>query len=107
MSFFRRKGEKTKYAFLDADCIGRKCWAAGMYQHRSPMSCGGSRNTGSPDSPCCLNRAYHGCPDGPVGRREVPCDCDGSPHGTHIVTGVPEFDPELARKRKAEGWKLA
>ncbi len=104
---FRRKGEKVKYAFVDADCIGRECWAAGMYQHRSPMSGGGSRNTGSPDSPCCLNRAYHGCPDGPVGQQELPCECEGTPHKSHTLVGLPIFDPDLARKRKAEGWRAA
>jgi hypothetical protein len=82
---YRRIREKTLYDFLDAQCIGRPCWAAGMYQHRSPLSCGGSRNTGSPDSPCCLNRAYRGCP---------------MPDGK-----LPDFVPELAKERKAEGWK--
>ncbi len=129
---FRRKGDKAQYSFLDAKCIGRKCWAPGMYQHRSPLSCGGSRNTGSPDSPCCLNRAYHGCPQGPEGERSEPCPkCDGertimtSPpgavhaddlaeyepcnvcHGSGSITrvGVPEFSATLAKERKALGWK--
>ena len=84
MSEFRRKGDKHKYSFRDKECIGLSCWAAGMYQHRSPMACGGSRNTGSPDSPCCLNRAYRGCP-----------------------SILPAFSKELAAARKKEGWKLA
>jgi len=80
---FRRKGDKAHYNFLDKTCLGRSCWAAGMYQHRSPMSCGGSRNTGSPDSPCCLSRAYRGCP--------IP---------------LPDFQPDLARERAKDGWRL-
>lgn len=47
MSNFVRKGSKIRYSFSDRECIGRTCWAPGMYQHRSPLSCGGSRN-----SPC-------------------------------------------------------
>lgn len=81
---FKRKGEKRRYNFRSKECIGLKCWAAGMYQHRSPLSYGGSRNTGSPDTPCCLNRAYHGCPS--------------------IIL---PFDKDLASQRKAEGWKAA
>src|SRR5208282_1654263 len=101
---FRRKGDKAHYNFLDKTCLGRSCWAPGMYQHRSPMSCGGSRNTGSPDSPCCLNRAYHGCPDGPVGEHVeyneyLKTDC--------LHVGLPVFQPDLAAKRKSEGWKAA
>jgi hypothetical protein len=61
---FKRKGDKARYSFKDARCIGRSCWAPGMYQHRGAIL-SGSRNTGSPDSPCCMTRAYHGCPDGP------------------------------------------
>lgn len=82
---FARKGEKPRrlYTFSDAQCIEAKCWAPGMYQHRSPNAGGGSRNTGSPDDPTCLNRAYHGCP---------------ADRG---------HDQELAKARKAEGWKCA
>ena len=130
----KRVKEKTRYDFVDARCLGRKCFAPGMYQHRSPMSCGGSRNTGSPDSPCCLNRAYRGCPDGPEGRKSEICSvcnenriettasagaghsddlavcapCSGcGGHGEIIVVGLPLYDKELAKQRKAEGWKVA
>ena len=79
---FKRKGDKNRYSFLDRFCIGRVCWSPGMYQHRSPLSGGGSRNTGSPDSPCCLNRAYRGCP-----------------------TPLPAVDSLVQINRKKEGWK--
>ncbi len=102
MSIFRRKGDKNGYNFLNDRCIGRECWAAGMYQHRSPLSCGGSRNTGSPDSPCCLNRAYRGCPDGPDGERKE-FDTDLGQEVIHV--GLPEYKPELAKKRKSDGWR--
>jgi hypothetical protein len=82
--FFRKVKDKRLYDFRDAQCIGLSCWAAGMYQHRSPLSGGGSRNTGSPDTACCLNRAYHGCP---------------SP--------LPFYDLTLTKKRTAEGWRKA
>ena len=129
MTLFKRPGDKAKYSFSDAKCIGRECWAPGMYQHRSPLSGGGSRNTGSPDSPCCLNRAYRGCPQGPVGEREEPCfTCLGQGHvllpdftgdGPQFVTcavcagrrkvtiqGLPAVDIELTKQRKSEGWRL-
>ncbi len=99
-----RKGDKHKYSFADAGCLGRSCFAAGMYQHRSPLSCGGSRNTGSPDTPCCLNRAYRGCPDGPVGASESECDCDGKPHTKHRIAGLPEIDKTLMKESREEGW---
>jgi hypothetical protein len=99
---FKRKGDKVKYNFVDELCIGRRCWAAGMYQHRSPMAGGGSMNTSSPDTPCCLNRAYRGCPDGPMGERTE--DRDGEI--VHIV-GLPEYQKDLAVKRRNEGWKRA
>jgi hypothetical protein len=110
--FFRKKGEKTQFRFVNSRCIGRACWAPGNYQHRSPMS-GGSRNTGSPDTPCCLNNAYHGCPEGPDGARTVECDCGGSNPGcvyclgTNMVhyRGLPEYDKDAAAKRKADGWR--
>lgn len=101
---FKRKGDKARYAFLDAKCIGRTCWSPGMFQHRSPLSCGGSRNTGSPDSPCCMNRAYRGCPHGPDGRRT---EFDEQLQQMVTIGGVPQPDPELSKKRKAEGWKVA
>lgn len=101
---FRRKGDKNRYSFSDARCIGRFCWAAGMFQHRSPLSGGGSRNTGSPDSPCCLNRAYRGCPEGPEGARD---EFDANLNQQVHICGLPVFQPELAKQRKAEGWKKA
>lgn len=100
---YRRKGDKNRYHFLDARCIGRVCWAPGMYQHRSPLSCGGSRNTGSPDTPCCLNRAYRGCPPGPDGEHET-IDPE---HGKCKVQGTPLYQIELSKQRKALGWKFA
>lgn len=93
---FKRVGEKEKFSFIDRRCIGRECFTPGMFQHRG-ATMSGSRNTGSPDSPCCMRRAYRGCPDGPEGERK---NEDGS-----ITVGLPIFDPEMARKRKAEGWK--
>ena len=60
---FSRKGDKAQYDFRDKLCIGLECWAAGMYQHRSPMSCGGSRTLEVQIHLCCLNRAYRGCPN--------------------------------------------
>lgn len=74
-------------------------------------------NTSSPDSPCCLNRAYRGCPDGPVGERKDVCKsclgessegstcaaCGG--HGYILTVGLPSYQKELATKRRAEGWK--
>ena len=102
MAFFKRKGEKEKYSFSDRLCIGRECWHAGMFQHRSPMSAGGSRNTGSPDTPCCMNRAYRGCPAGPMGQRQ---EMDEQ-LGLVTIQGLPVYDENLAKKRKLEGWKL-
>ena len=93
---FRKKGSKVLYSFLEAHCIGRKCWHADLFQHRSPLAGGGSMNTSSPPTPCCMNRAYRGCPQGPEGELH---NEDGS-----ITVGVPVFDPELAKRRKAEGW---
>jgi hypothetical protein len=67
---FKRKGDNNRYSFVDARCIGRECWAPGLFQHRAPLAGGGSMNTSSPPTPCCMNRAYHGCPDGPEGERQ-------------------------------------
>jgi|HubBroStandDraft_6_1064221.scaffolds.fasta_scaffold00134_9 hypothetical protein len=83
MSEFKRKGDKHRYSFRDAKCIGLTCWGPGLYQHRG-ATLSGSRNTGSPDSPCCMNRAYHGCPN-----------------------NIPAFSKELSAERKKDGWKLA
>lgn len=84
----QRKGDKARYEFLESDCLGRECFAAGMYQHRSQMAGGGSRNTGSPDTPCCLNRAYRGCPSGPM-------------------HGLPMVNSDLKKQRRAEGWSVS
>src|ERR1700761_6539948 len=96
---FKKKGESPKYSFLDKDCIGRTCWAPGLFQHRAPLAGGGSMNTSSLPTPCCMNRAYRGCPPGPFGER----------HETHegqlvTVQGVKSPDKALAMKRKHEGW---
>lgn len=91
-------------------------------------------NTSSPPSPCCMNRAYHGCPDGPVGAREEKChNCAGTgtvqtkeagvghaddlPEfepcyicgGTRVVhiVGLPVYNKEKALQRRKEGWKAA
>ena len=98
---FRRTGDKVRFSFLDERCIGRRCWQPGMYQHRSPLSCGGSRNTGSPDTPCCMQRAYRGCPEGPDGEHQR----EDELYGLVTVTGVPAFQKELAMARAKEGWK--
>jgi hypothetical protein len=102
MAYLQKKGDKRKFNVTDAKCIGRDCFQPGMYQHRG-ATLSGSRNTGSPDSPCCMRRAYHGCPIGPVGpvgeeRRVV----NGK---EEIVAGLPEINPELEKQRKADGWK--
>lgn len=82
---FRQTGSKTRFRFVGPRCIEAKCWAPGMYQHRGATP-SGSRNSGSPDTACCLNNAYHGCPQ--------PEDARG-------------YDVELARARRKEGWKRA
>lgn len=127
---FRKVGDSRRYSFVNAKCIGRPCWAPGMYQHRSPLSCGGSRNTGSADTACCLNRAYRGCPEGPDGERYEKCvHCAGEDilitalsgserggnlacpwchgHGAYTIVGLPAFDPEKAKERKAAGWRAS
>jgi hypothetical protein len=116
--YFKQIGDKTKYSFIDARCIGRACFAPGMFQHRSPLAGGGSMNTSSPDSPTCMTRAYRGCPHGPIGERTVPCDyinhdavpltcptCAGT--GQIHLVGLPIYSEELAKERKARGWKKA
>jgi hypothetical protein len=95
---FRRKGDKTLYSFVDRRCIGRPCWSPGAFQHRAPVR-GGSMNTSSPPTQTCMNRAYHGCPDGPEGEKH---NDDGS-----ITVGLPLYQIELAKQRRAEGWRLA
>lgn len=80
---FRRIGEKPpRYDFVDALCIGRRCFHAGLYNGR----------------PCCMNRACHGCPPGPVGERK---------DGDSITVGLPVYDKRLAAERKAQGWRQA
>ncbi len=81
MSEYKQKGVKQKYDFLDKDCIGRPCWAPGMFQHRG-ATLSGSRNTSSPPTPCCMNRAYHGCPQ-----------------------PLPGWDYAKSKQRREQGWK--
>lgn len=110
---FRRTGDKRKFEFMDAHCIGRECWAPGEFQHRG-ATMSGSRNTGRV-SHCCLTRAYRGCPIGPVGERKANCDYRGCVvgfpcpwcAGTGLITiaGLPEHSKNLEAKRKAEGWR--
>ena len=97
---FKRKGEKALYNFINDLCIGRRCWAPGLFQHHAPLAGGGSMNTSSPPTPCCMNRAYHGCPEGPCGERFE--EEDGKT--IHII-GVPAYQRELAEERKAGGWR--
>lgn len=78
MSQLKIKGDKSRYEVRAPECIGLECLRLGHYQVRGgTMS--GSRNTGR-TSPCCMFRAYHGCP-----------------------TPILEFDKELAAKRKGDG----
>jgi len=117
MAFFRKSGEKTKFYFVDERCIGRECWAPGLYQHRG-ATLAGSRNTGN-DSPMCLRNAYHGCPDGPEGEHSETCQAPGDTAEAHVncpwcggtgkttMCGLPVYNAELAKQRKAEGWKRA
>ncbi len=68
-----------------------------------------------------MNRAYRGCPDGPVGEHMEACDlcdaegkvaahelcpwCGGSKQIKHV--GLPVVNADLARERKAAGWRKA
>lgn len=61
MSILRIKGDKSKYSVLNKECLGKNCLVTGHYQVRGG-TLSGSRNTGE-TSPCCLTRAYHGCPN--------------------------------------------
>jgi len=79
---FKRPRDKNRYSFLDRHCIGRSCWAPGLYQHRG-ATMSGSRNTGD-ETACCMNRAYRGCPH-----------------------PLPESSGDHAKVRKAEGWRRA
>lgn len=96
----KRVREKALYSFLDRRCLGRQCFAPGFFQHRAPLPGGGSMNTSSPSTPCCMNRAYHGCPAGPEGQKQEMRE-------GHLVTiqGAPEYKTELAKDRQIAGWK--
>lgn len=79
-AYFRKK--KTKYVFSYENCIGMSCFSPGSYQHRSMLPDGqGSRNTGG-NTRCCIHNMYHGCPDNR------------------------QYDKDLAKKRKKEGWVM-
>jgi hypothetical protein len=60
-AIIRQKGDKLLYAVSNTKCLGCQCLVLGSYQHRGATN-SGSRNTGD-YSPCCMTRAYHGCPD--------------------------------------------
>jgi hypothetical protein len=80
----RKKGERgVLYSMIDRECIGRPCFAPGMYQVRG-ATMSGSRATGE-HRPTCMNRAYHGCPNDAERR----------------------YDPALRKKREADGWRNA
>jgi len=83
MSEVRRVRSKIRYRVLDKNCLGRDCFAPGQFQHRGAMMGGGSRNTGG-YSYCCLNNAYHGCPD-----------------------PIPDATKEKKQETKKEGWREA
>ena len=77
----RRIGERgMRWLVRDRACIGRLCFAPGVYQHRGATA-KGSHNTGA-ESMCCLNSAHHGC-----GLRECP------------------FDSYIQRLHRTEGWR--
>ena len=81
MTQFRQIGDTRRYNFRDKDCIGLKCWAPGLYQHRACSgTSAGTRNTGA-YSATCMSNAYRGCPDSTT------------------------FDAQLALARKKEGWR--
>jgi len=84
MTVIRVKGDKHKYDVLNADCIGCSCLQLGLFQHRGATGASGSRNTGKM-SPCCMWRAYRGCPNDREAR----------------------VSAELAAQRKREGHKVA
>jgi hypothetical protein len=81
---FRRTGDRYRYGFSGPRCIEAACWAPGLYQHRGATG-SGSRSSGSPDTPCCLNRAYRGCPSEQERGHDV----------------------ALSKLRKQEGWRRA
>lgn len=79
MAYLQKKGDRTRFHVIDANCLGRDCFRPGHYQTRGGTP-SGSRNTGQ-SSPCCMRNAYHGCPT------------ERDPN------------PELAAQRKRDGWK--
>lgn len=84
MATFCKTRERTRYDFSGPRCIEASCWAPGMFQHRG-ATMSGSRNTGE-EAACCLNRAYHGCPQ------------------PESALG---YDVEVGKLRRKEGWKRA
>lgn len=80
MTILRKKYDKNKYEFRDAECLKAECFQPGEYHHRGATS-SGSRSTGK-TSPCCMRRAYHGCPNDVV------------------------YMDDLLKKRKEEGWRV-
>lgn len=81
MTVFRKKYDRNKYDFRDAQCLDAECFQPGEHQTRGATG-SGSRASGS-SRPCCMRRAYHGCPNDVV----------------HL--------PELGAARRKEGWKKA
>jgi len=76
----RKTHDKNRYDFRDAECLSAACFAPGIYQIRG-ATLSGSRSTGA-TRPCCMRRAYHGCP-----------------------TEVVHLD-RLRRERREEGWRI-
>lgn len=77
----RKKYDKLKYDFRNKECLGAECFAPGEFQHRVATA-SGSRSLGR-SSPCCMRRAYHGCPDSVV------------------------YKEELVQLRKKDGWRAS
>ncbi len=100
MSFFKMNGKKEKYSFSHERCIGRDCWSPGLFQSMAHTG-SGLRSTSSPPTPCCMNRAYRGCPAGTDGERK---EVDPI-YGEIVVQGQPVFQIQLAKIRKAQGWR--
>lgn len=82
MPYLKQKGDPARYPVAYDNCIGCKCFRAGMYQVRGATG-KGSRNSG--ESPSCMTNAYHGCPD----------------------EEQRDYTEERARERKSEGWSKA
>jgi hypothetical protein len=79
---YRKKCDKHEYNFLDAECIGRRCFEPGLYRIRD-ATLAGSRNTGD-YSACCLYRVAYGC--------RLP---------------LPEYSAARAKTKRQEGWRKA